>query len=116
MAEKAPSPRRRRAGVMIKEVVAETIGRELSDPRLGFVTVTDVEASPDLSVATVFFTTLTEKQRDPSLRALESAKGLIQSRIGKALATRNTPKLRFVYDTQADVARRISRLIDEAAP
>jgi ribosome-binding factor A len=114
MAEKPPSTRRRRANVVLREIVAETVGRELSDPRLGFVTITDVEASPDLSVATVYFTTLKERQREPSMQALESAAGLLQGRIGKSLGTRNTPKLRFVYDQQQDVARRISRLIDEA--
>jgi ribosome-binding factor A len=108
--------RQRRGAEVIKEVIAEAVGRELSDPRLGFVTITDVRTSPDFAVATVYFTTLTKAQRDPSLRALQAARGLLQSRIGREMRTRHTPHLEFVYDTLQDEAGRISRLIDEVAP
>jgi ribosome-binding factor A len=108
--------RQRRGAEVIREVVAEAVGRELSDPRLGFVTITDVRTSPDFAVATVYFTTLTRAQRDPSLRALQAARGLLQSRIGRAMRTRHTPHLEFVYDSLQDEAGRISRLIDEVAP
>ena len=111
-----PGNRQRRGGELIKDVLAEALIRDVSDPRLGFVTITDVVPSPDFAAATVYFTTLTKRQREPSRRALESARGLLQSRVGRAMRTRNTPHLEFVYDTQQDQARRISRLIDEVAP
>jgi ribosome-binding factor A len=111
-----PGNRQRRGGELIKDVLAQSLIRDVSDPRLGFVTITDVVPSPDFAAATVYFTTLTKSQREPSLRALESARGLLQSRVGRAIRTRNTPQLEFVYDTQQDQARRISRLIDQVAP
>lgn len=111
-----PGNRQRRGAELIKDVIAQSLLRDLSDPRLGFVTITDVVASPDFAAATVYFTTLTKAQREPSMRALASARGLLQSRIGRAMRTRNTPQLEFVYDTQQDQARRISRLIDQVAP
>jgi len=111
-----PGNRQRRGGELIKDVLAESLNRDVSDPRLGFVTITDVLPSPDFASATVYFTTLTKNQREPSLRALESARGLLQARVGRAMRTRNTPHLVFVYDTQPDHARRIARLLDEVAP
>lgn len=97
-------------------MLAQSLIRDLSDPRLGFVTITEVRTSSDFAAATVYFTTLTKAQREPSLRALESARGLLQSRVGRAMRTRNTPHLEFVYDTQQDHARRIARIIDQVAP
>jgi len=111
-----PGHRQRRGGELIKDVLAESLNRDLSDPRLGFVTITDVVPSPDFAAATVYFTTLTRSQREPSLRALESARGLLQSRVGRAMRTRNTPQLEFIYDTQPDEARRIARILEEVAP
>jgi ribosome-binding factor A len=111
-----PGNRQRRGGELIKDILAEALIRDVSDPRLGFVTITDVIPSPDFAAATVYFTTLTKNQREPSRRALESARGLLQSRVGRAMRTRNTPHLEFVYDTQQDQARRISRILDEVAP
>ncbi len=111
-----PGNRQRRGGELIKDVLAEALIRDVSDPRLGFVTITDVIPSPDFAAATVYFTTLTKNQREPSRRALESARGLLQSRVGRAMRTRNTPHLEFVYDTQQDQARRIARILDEVAP
>jgi ribosome-binding factor A len=108
--------RRRRGAEVIREVVAEAIARDLSDPRLGFVTLTGVDASPDFATATVYFTTLTRAQREPSMRALHSARGLLQSRVGRELRTRHTPHLDFVYDETQDRARRVTRLIDDLAP
>ncbi|MEW6582836.1 MAG: 30S ribosome-binding factor RbfA [Actinomycetota bacterium] len=111
----ASGQRRRRVNEAIRHVLAEAVGRELSDPRLEMVTVTDVRASADVREATVFFTTLDPARRERSLRALEAARGLLQSRVGAALGTKNTPQLRFVYDDHQDEAMRLTRLIDEAA-
>jgi len=108
--------RQRRGGEVIKEAITEALARDVSDPRLGFVTITGVEPSPDFAVATVFVTALNKAQREPSLRALESARGLLQRKVGQALQTRQTPHLEFVYDDTEDRARRIERLIDEIVP
>lgn len=110
------SQRSRRGAHVIQEVLGEALARDVADPRLGFVTITEVEASPDMAAATVYFTTLKSDQREPSAKALESARGLLQSRLGRELRTRNTPHLRFVYDETGDRARRVARLIDELAP
>ena len=111
----AQGQRRRRVNEAIRQVLAEAVGRELSDPRLELVTVTEVRATADVREATVYFTTLDPRRRDASLRALEAARGLLQSRVGGALGTRNTPQLRFVYDDHQEEAVRLTRLIDEAA-
>lgn len=108
--------RQRRGAEVIREAIAEALARDVSDPRLGFVTVTDVQTSTDFAVATVYVTTLTRAQRDPSMRALESARGLLQRHVGRALQTKHTPHLAFVYDELQDQARRITRLIDEVGP
>ena len=86
--------RSRRGAHVIQEVIGEVLARDVSDPRLGFVTITDVEASPDMAAATVFFTTLRPEQREPSLRALESARGLLQGRVGRELGQRTPISVR----------------------
>ena len=106
------STRMRRVNATIREVLAETTAKELSDPRLGFVTFTDVQASTDLKVATVYLTVLEESRRESSLAALEAARGILQARVGAALRSRNTPQLRFTYDDQSEKAARITALID----
>jgi ribosome-binding factor A len=111
----ASAQRRRRVNEAIRHVLAEVVGRELSDPRLELVTVTEVRATSDVREATVFFTTLDPRRRDRTLRALEASRGLLQSRVGAALGTKNTPQLRFVYDDHQEEAVRLTRLIDEAA-
>lgn len=109
----AESTRGRRVNEVIREVLAEAIGRDLSDPRLGFLTITSVDAARDVSAATVYFTTLMEDQKDDTAAALRSAAGLLQSRVGAALRTKNTPQLSFVYDDLAERAEHLTRLIDE---
>ncbi|MCB0874079.1 MAG: 30S ribosome-binding factor RbfA [Actinobacteria bacterium] len=108
--------RHRRGAEIIREAISGAIARDLADPRLGFVTITDVSASPDFAAARVFVTTLQESQRERSLAALESARGVLQRRVADALKTRNTPHLEFVYDDLQDRARRIDELLDQAAP
>ena len=109
----AKSTRGRRVNEVIREVVSEAVQRDLSDPRLGFVTITSVDAARDVSGATVYFTTLTPDQRDSTEAALQSAAGLLQSRIASALRTKNTPQLKFVYDDLTERAEHLTRLIDE---
>ena len=88
------------------QVLAEAVARELSDPRLGFVTITRVEATQDTREAKVWFSTLRPRDREASLAALESARGLLQARVAAELRSRHTPQLTFHYDsTQQDAAR-----------
>jgi ribosome-binding factor A len=97
----------------LREVVAETVQRDLSDPRLGLVTITQVRATQDLKEATVFWTTLTPGAREGAQAALDAARGVIQGRIGRELRTRQTPHLAFVYDEHQQRAVDLTRLIDE---
>jgi ribosome-binding factor A len=89
--------------------------RRIKDPRLGFVTVTDVRVSGDTQHASVFYTVFgEEEQAAASAAALESARGLIRSEVGKALGMRHVPTLEFVRDALPDTARHIEELLVQA--
>jgi ribosome-binding factor A len=105
--------RMRRVNEALREVVSESVA-SLADPRIGFVTVTDVRASPDLSQATVYVSVLgSEKRRARTLGALEAARGLLQQRVNEQLHLKRTPRLAFEYDRTAEHAARIGKLLDE---
>lgn len=107
------SPRMRRVNGAIREVVSAGI-ENLNDPRIGFVTVTAVDTSPDLEHARVFVTVLgDEDARSDALTGLESARGNLQARIGSELRMKRTPMLRFTYDESTDRGMRVSSLLDE---
>jgi ribosome-binding factor A len=105
----------RRVNVALRHVLGEAIGRDIADPRLGFVTVTMVDAAPDLRSANVYYTVLDPSQRADSQEALESSAGVLQYRVGRALRTKHTPRLRFTYDEHQERAAALTRLIDEVA-
>jgi ribosome-binding factor A len=108
--------RMRRVNESVRQVLAEALP-ELKDPRIGLVTVTGVETSPDLRYATVYVSVLgSEKKRAASLRGLEAAHGLLQSRLARELRMKRTPQLTFEYDPTVEHGVRMSRLIDELAP
>src|SRR6266487_4047371 len=108
--------RMRRVNESVRQVLAEALV-ELQDPRIGLVTVTGVETSPDLRHATVYVSVLgSEKKRAASLRGLEAAHGLLQARLGRELRMKRTPQLTFEYDPSVERGVRMSRLIDELAP
>ena len=108
--------RMRRVNESVREVLSEAIG-ELKDPRIGFVTVTGVETSPDLRHATVFVSVLgPERKRDRSLAGLEAAHGVLQGYIARELRLKRTPQLTFEYDPTVEHGVRMSKLIDELAP
>jgi ribosome-binding factor A len=110
-----PAERMRRVDEAIREVLADTLAGELADPRLGFVTVTDVRTSQDLRTARVYVSVLgDEAARSDSLAALRSAHGLLQRRIAAELRLRRTPTLEFAYDTTTDRALRVDALPREA--
>ena len=103
----------RRVDEALREVVAATVS-ELADPRLGFITVTGVEASPDLRTAKVFVSVLgDETERAATLDALRSSHGVIQARIAAEMRMRRTPTLTFHYDDTIEKGIRISRLLDQ---
>jgi ribosome-binding factor A len=105
--------RMRRVDEAVREVVAAAV-TDLSDPRLGFVTVTGVETSPDLRTAKVFVSVLGDlTERDATLDALRSSHGVIQSRIATEMRMRRTPTLTFHYDDTIEKGVRISELLDE---
>src|SRR5437588_1843090 len=105
--------RMRRVNESLKEVLSEGIG-ELKDPRIGFVTVTGVEASRDLRHARVFVSVLgAERKREASLAGLSAAHGVLQARIARELRMKRTPQLTFEYDPSVERGVRMSKLIDE---
>ena len=108
--------RMRRVNEAIRETLAEAVG-ELKDPRIGFVTVTGVETSPDLRHAKVFVSVLgNERKRENTLEGLESAHGVLQSHLATELRMKRTPQLTFEYDPTVAEGVRMSQLIDELAP
>lgn len=107
--------RMRRVDEAIREVLSDTLnGSDLKDPRIGFVTVTDVKTSADLRHARVYVTVLgDERQREQSLAGLQSAHGLLQRRVGSQLRMKRTPTLAFQYDDTTDRAMRMEQLLDD---
>ncbi len=105
----------RRVNESVRQVLADTLP-ELKDPRIGLVTVTAVETAPDLRRAVVYVSVLgSEKKRTATLRGLEAAHGVLQSRLARQLRMKRTPQLTFEYDPSVERGMRMSRLIDELA-
>jgi len=106
----------RRVNEAVREVVSEGLV-ELKDPRIGFVTVTGVETSPDLRHARVFVSVLgSEAKRKRSLAGLAAAHGVLQARLARELRMKRTPQLAFEYDPTVERGVRMTQLIDELAP
>jgi ribosome-binding factor A len=104
----------RRVNEAVREVLSEAITTELKDPRVGFVTVTAVDTSPDLRHAHVFVSVLgDDSQRAESLAGLSSSHGYLQRRVASKLRLKNTPQLDFVYDESAERVMRINALLRE---
>jgi ribosome-binding factor A len=98
----------------VRELVAEAI-RTVKDPRLGMITITDARITPDLREATVFYTVLGDvAERTATAAALESAKGLLRSTVGKALGLRHSPSLTFEQDVVQDTVKHIDDLLAAA--
>ncbi|MDQ2982864.1 MAG: 30S ribosome-binding factor RbfA [Actinomycetota bacterium] len=106
----------RRVNEAVREVLSEALG-ELKDPRIGFVTVTGVDTTPDLQHARVFVSVLGDEQkREQSLAGLSAAHGVLQARIARELRMKRTPQLAFEYDPSVERGVRMTQLIDELAP
>jgi len=107
-----PSERLRRVDEAIRQVLADSLAGEVKDPRVGFVTVTDVRTSPDLSHAHVYVSVLGDpSQREDSMAGLRSAHGFLQRRIAGELRLKRTPTLDFHYDETTDRAMRLEQLL-----
>jgi ribosome-binding factor A len=107
------SHRSQKVADRIKVVVAQLLETKIKDPRLGFVTVTDARVSGDLQSASIFYTVLGgEDERSATAAALESAKGVIRSAVGKDLGTRITPSLEFILDGLPESAQAMDSLLD----
>jgi ribosome-binding factor A len=108
--------RARQISERILVIVAEAVEMRIKDPRLGFVTFTAARLTPDLRDATVFFTVLgDEDSRDSSLVALNSAKGVLRTELGKRLGMKHTPSLTFMLDALPETAAHIDDLLKRAA-
>ncbi len=108
-----PSGRMRRVNEVLREVVGAAISTDLNDPRIGFVTVTSVETTPDLRAARVYVSVLgSEEERQATLSGLASSHGVIQARIARETRMKRTPTLSFHYDDTIEKGMRISKLLD----
>jgi ribosome-binding factor A len=111
------SSRMRRVDEAMRAVLSDAIAKDLKDPRVGFVTVTGVQTSPDLRHARVYVSVLgDEATRSATLDGLRSAHGFLQRRLADELPLKHTPSLTFEYDDSVDRGMRISRLLAENEP
>ncbi len=111
------SERIRRVDEAVREVLSDAIAKELKDPRVGFVTVTAVDTSPDLRHAKVFVSVLGHAGvRARSMDGLRSAHGYLQRLVASELRLKHTPTLTFVYDDTAERAQRMERLLGGDGP
>jgi ribosome-binding factor A len=109
------NPRVRKIADRIQVIVAEMLERRIKDPRLGFVTVTDVRLTGDAQNATIYYTVLGEDGDQVSTAAaLESAKGVLRSEVGKQLGMRHVPTLAFEHDAIPDTARHLDEVLAKA--
>ena len=106
----------RRVNESVRQVLAEALP-ELKDPRIGLVTVTGVDTSPDLRYATVYVSVLgSARRQEATMRGLDAAHGVLQGWLARELRLKRTPQLTFEYDQSVERGVRMSKLIDELAP
>lgn len=104
----------KRVNDLIRTHVCDLIERELNDPRVEGVTVTDVEVTPDTRHATIFYSLIGDEERKAEVACgLESASGWLTRELGKRLRTRNTPQLKFEFDQSLEYGDHMSRLLDQ---
>lgn len=106
--------RANRVGEEMKKELSQILQRELKDPRIGFITVTAVEMTGDLSQAKVYLTVLgSEEQKENTLKAIAKASGFIRSELGKRIRLRHTPELIFKVDQSIEYGSKIEKILDE---
>ena len=104
----------RRVNEAVREVVSARLAEGLRDPRIGFVTVTSVDTSPDLRQARVYVSVLgSAEERADTLSGLESAHGVLQQAVARELRMKHTPTLEFVFDESIDRGMRITELLQD---
>ena len=101
---------------LIQRELAELIRLEVRDPRVGMVTLTSVDVSPDLSHAKIFFTMLDKEHLKETTQGLQRAASFLRSQLSKRMSMYTTPELRFVYDESVERGDRLSQLIDSVLP
>jgi ribosome-binding factor A len=111
---KRKSGRPQKLGDLIQRELSELVQRELRDPRVGMITITGVDVSPDFSHAKVFFTLLQKQGLEEALQGLRRASGFLRSQLARRIKLYTTPELRFEYDESVERGDRLSRLIDSA--
>ncbi len=103
-----------RVGEQIKKELSQILQMELKDPRVGFVTVTGVEVTNDLSQARVYISVMgDDTQKEETLRALDKAQGFLRSELGRRIRLRQIPELLFKFDTSIEYGSRIEQLLQE---
>jgi ribosome-binding factor A len=103
-----------RVGDSIRQELSELITRQVKDPGIGFITITDVKVTPDLQIARVYYTTIgDEKSRLQTRRALDRAMPFLRRRVGQRLQLRRVPELEFFFDESIERGDRIERIIQE---
>lgn len=108
------SLRAHRVGEQMKKELGDIIGRKIKDPRIGFVTVTDVQVTGDLQQAKVYISVLgDDKTKEDTLKGLAKAKGFIRSEIGQRIRLRKTPEIVFEFDESIDYGNRIESILHE---
>lgn len=112
----ASEARQRKLADRIKEIVAGMLETRVKDPRLGFVTITDVRVTPDLREASIFYTVLgSPEEQEDTAAALASATGLLRSEVGRQTGIKFTPSLAFIPDAVPENARHVEDLLARAA-
>ncbi len=106
--------RKSRLAEQIRRELSSVIQMEMRDPRLGMVTITDVELSRDLSVAKIYYTVFEQDKKTSSQKALESSEGFLRKHLANILSIRSLPRLSFYYDESIERGSRISSMIDKA--
>ncbi len=108
-----PYKRSQRVSHLLKKEISEIISRRIKDPRLGFLTVTDVEVAPDLKNAKVFISVFRPEEREPTMQALEASASFVRSELGRRLRMKVIPHLAFRLDTSPEYAEKIERIFKD---
>src|SRR5699024_654256 len=106
--------RAERVGEQMKQEIMDIVNNKVKDPRIGLLTITEVQLTNDLSIATIYLTVLgNDKQIDDTFKGLEKAKGFIKSEIGSRMRLRIVPDLKFEYDESIDYGNKIEKMIQD---
>ena len=108
--------RPQKLGDQIQRELSDLLARELRDPRVGMITITSVDVSPDISHAKVFFTMLEKEKLEDTIHGLRRAAGFLRSQLARRIKLYTTPELRFEYDESVERGDYLSRLIDSVIP